>query len=103
MKVRAGLLCAVTLTCCASPQTPAPAVTWTGGAPTRLAADKAACEKESANIDINSASGYSDPRYGATNAMAAALNRDSPLTDRRKAVRNAAMTACMNDKGWHAL
>jgi hypothetical protein len=84
---------------CASQPQPAP-IAWSGGDPTHLASDQAACRKDSAGVDINEASGYSDPRYGPTSAMAAALNRDSPLTDQRAAVRTAAFAACMSDKGW---
>jgi len=92
---------AATLASCAS--TPSPeAIAWTGGDPARLAADKAACASDAANVDINSASGYSDPRYGTTAAMAAAINRDAPLTDQGAAIKRAAFAACMSDKGWRA-
>ena len=89
------------LAACASAPPPAAPLAWTGGDPTRLAADQAVCQKDSEGVDINQATGYSDPRYGATSAMAAAINRDSPLTDQRAAVRAAAFAACMTDKGWH--
>ncbi len=65
-----------------------------------MAADKASCQKESVDVDINQATGYSDPRYGTTIAMAAAINRDAPLTDQRAAIHAAAFAACMTDKGW---
>jgi len=93
----AGLM----LSGCASTPPPAPIV-WIGGDPTHLAADKAACEKDSAGVDINVAAGYSDPKYGTTAAMAAAINRDSPLTDQHAALQAAAFAACMTDKGWKA-
>jgi hypothetical protein len=86
---------------CAS-EAPPPPLSWTGGDPAHLAADKAACAHESAGVDINEATGYSDPRYGTTSAMAAAINRDAPLSDQHAAVRAAAFAACMTDKGWKA-
>ena len=92
---------ALALTGCASAPPPAPIV-WIGGDPGHLAADRAACRKDSEGVDINEAANYSDPRYGATTAMAAAINRDAPLTDQRVAVRAAAFAACMTDKGWTA-
>ena len=101
MKAWAMSLAALALAGCASAPPPPP-LTWTGGDPAHLAADQAACQKDSAGVDINDANGYSDPRYGPTSAMAAAIDRDSPLTDQRAAVRTAAFDACMTDKGWKA-
>jgi len=98
--VGAVLLAATALTACAS-NAPTP-ITWGGGDPTRLAADEAACHTESEGVDINAASGYSDPTYGTTAAMAAAINRDAPLTDQHAAVKQAAFAACMTGKGWKA-
>ena len=74
---------------------------WVGGDPAHLAADKTACRDESASVDPNQAAGYSDPRYGMTSAMGAAIQRDNPLTDTRPQQRQAAFAACMSDKGWH--
>ncbi len=99
MKVWLAILGAALLAGCASQEAPTEIV-WTGGDPTHLAADKAACEKDSLNNDYNSAAGYSDPRYGPTNAMAAQINRDAPLADQHAAIRAAAVAACMTDKGW---
>ena len=101
MKARVTLLAVLALAGCASAP-PQPPISWSGRDPARLAADKANCRKDSAGIDINAAEGYSDPRYGTTSAMAAALNRDSPLTDQRAAMGAAAFAACMADKGWKA-
>lgn len=99
----AGLaLTGLALAGCASEPPPPPPIAWTGGDPARLAADEAACQKDSASVDINQAAGYTDPEYGPSNAMAAAINRDSPLTDQRAAIRRAAFAACMSDKGWTA-
>ena len=73
---------------------------WTGGDPAHLAADKAACRSESAGVDVNAEAGYSDPRYGMTSAMAAAVAKDNPLTNTRPQMKAAAFAACMSDKGW---
>ena len=100
MKLYAALLGAILLVGCASEPPPPPEIVWMGGDAAHLAVDKAACQKESINVDYNSAAGYSDPRYGPTSAMAAQINRDSPLTNQHAAVRAAAMAACMADKGW---
>jgi hypothetical protein len=100
MRLWVGLLGAASLVGCATPEPSPPAIVWVGGDAARLAADTAACQKESINVDYNSAAGYSDPRYGPTSAMASQINRDSPLTDQHAAVRAAAMAACMSDKGW---
>jgi len=101
MKFWAGLVGASLLAGCASREPPPPPIVWVGGGDAvRLAADTAACQKESINVDYNSAAGYSDPRYGPTNAMAAQINRDAPLRDQHAAIRAAAMAACMTGKGW---
>jgi lysophospholipase L1-like esterase len=101
MKLWAAILGASLLAGCASETTsPPPEIVWVGGDAAHLAADKDACQKESVNVDYNSAAGYSDPRYGPTSAMAAQINRDRPLSDQHAAVRAAAMAACMTDKGW---
>jgi outer membrane murein-binding lipoprotein Lpp len=91
-------LAAASLAGCAS--TPAIDQGWVGGDPAHLSADLAACHKEVANLDVNQISGYSDPRYGMTNAMAAAIAKDNPLTDTRPQIKAATFTTCMNDKGW---
>jgi outer membrane murein-binding lipoprotein Lpp len=100
MKLGAVALCAATLAGCASsPKETEPA--WVGGDPAHLTADSAACRQDSANIDPNSVSGYSDPRYGVTSAMSAAVAKSDPLGDHRPQAREAAFAACMGDKGWH--
>ena len=98
----AALGLCVVLGACASTPPPPPPENWTGGDPARLAADKADCVKDSAGVDVRQAAGYSDPRYGVTSAMAAAVSQDNPLVDQRAAIRTAAFDACMNDKGWKA-
>ena len=94
----AALIGALALVGCAS--APAPAEAWVGGDPSHLAADKDACRKEAAGVDVNQITGYSDPRYGMTSAMAAAVAKDNPLADTSPQAHAAAFAACMNDKGW---
>jgi len=91
------LAVAALLSACASDK---PAETWSGGDPAHLAADQAACHDESAKLDVNDPSNYSDPRYGVTSAMAEAVARDNPLANRGAIVRQASFDTCMNDKGW---
>jgi hypothetical protein len=100
ISARTGTLLALAtlLSACASDKPPAE--TWSGGDPGRLAADQAACHEESAKLDVNDASNYSDPRYGVTSAMAEAVARDNPLANRGAIVRQAAFDTCMSDKGW---
>jgi len=100
MKHWGPILGASLLAGCAGAPPPPPEIVWIGGDAAHLTADKDACQKESINVDYNSAAGYSDPRYGPTSAMAAQINRDRPLSDQHAAVRAAAMAACMTDKGW---
>jgi hypothetical protein len=95
------LAAALWLGACASGPKPAPEA-WTGGVPARLAADQSACRAEVANLDVNVASNYSDPRYGVTSAMAEAVAKADPMADRDAIVRRAAYDTCMNDKGWRA-
>jgi hypothetical protein len=99
MRVRLWLMAAAgaALAGCATTK---PQDAWTGGDPVRLSADEAACRQESAAIDPNAIAGYSDPRYGMTSAMAAAIAKDNPLADTGPQAHAAAFAACMNDKGW---
>ena len=100
MRALTASLVLVTLAACASePAKPAETV-WIGGDAARLEIDKAQCRKEVAALDVNVSAGYSDPRYGVTSAMAAAVGRDNPLADRQTLVRDAAFATCMGDKGW---
>jgi hypothetical protein len=98
------LATALALSACASSGASSGAApeTWSGGDPTHLAADQVACHAESTTLDVNDPSTYSDPRYGVTSAMAEAVARDNPLTDRGAIVRQAAFATCMNDKGWRS-
>ncbi len=97
-----GLMGLMALSACADAPKPAPGLAWTGGDPARLTADEAQCHKEVDDLDVNVSAGYSDPRYGVTSAMAAAVGRDNPLANRAQIVRDAAFTTCMTDKGWKA-
>jgi hypothetical protein len=94
-----AMLGAAALSACASTPVPAPR-TWVGGDPARLAADQAACHKETDDIDAGQANGYSDSRYGVASALAEAIDRDDPLTNHRGEARVAAFQTCMGDKGW---
>ncbi len=90
------------LAACASDPAPTPEVVWIGGDPAHLAADKAECAKEASSLDPNVSATYSDPRYGVTSAMAAAVGRDNPLDNRAQVVRDATIATCMTGKGWKA-
>jgi hypothetical protein len=93
-------LAAGVLSGCASAANPEPK-TWTGGDPSHLAADQAACHKDTDSIDARTASGYSDSRYGVASALAEAIDRDDPLRDHSGDARIAAFITCMSNKGWH--
>jgi hypothetical protein len=99
MKRLVALILLGALAACASTPKSAPMV-WSGGDAAHLAADETACRQEAGGVDVQEASGYSDPRYGVTSAMAEAIARDNPMADRGKIVREAAFETCMNDKGW---
>ena len=90
---------AATLSACAS-ASDGPALTWTGGDPTHLKPDQAACHKQADSVDVYQANAYSDSRYGAATAMAAAIDRDDPLHGHNSGARLAAFMTCMGDKGW---
>src|ERR1700747_3041454 len=96
--VWAALSVTMALAGCAS--TAAPSDVWVGGDSTHLAADQTTCRTEAADLDVNQASNYSDPRYGIASTMAAAVNKDNPLSDQGPAIRRAAFDTCMTDKGW---
>ena len=93
-------LAAALLSACASAPTPEPK-TWVGHDPAQLAGDRAACQKETDDIDAGQANGYSDSRYGVASALAEAIDRDDPMKDHRGDARAAAFITCMSDKGWH--
>ena len=102
INARTALILAVALSLGACASSGAAPETWSGGDPTHLAADQAACHGEAAALDVNDPATYSDPRYGVTSAMASAVGRDNPLADRGAIVRQAAFETCMNDKGWRS-
>ena len=102
MRAGLGLVSCAALAACASPAPPPPAEHWTGQDPARLAADQADCRREADAVDVRQVSGYSDPRYGVTSAMAAAVAQDNPLVNQSAAIRLAVFDTCMNDKGWKA-
>ncbi len=84
---------------CASASSPPP-MTWVGGDPAHLAADQAACHKDTDNVGLG-ANGYSDSRYGVASALAEAIDRDDPMKSHVGDARRAAFITCMSDKGWH--
>jgi hypothetical protein len=101
LSARMALIAALGLALAACGSNPKPDTqVWTGGDAGRLAADKAQCRSEAANLDVNNPASYSDPRYGETSAMAEAVAKDNPLADRDAIVRRAAYETCMTDKGW---
>jgi hypothetical protein len=103
MRTGLGLVCCAALAACASkPAAPLPDERWSGKDSAHLAADQADCRREADAVDVRQAAGYSDPRYGVTSAMAAAVAEDNPLVNETAAIRLAAFDACMNDKGWKA-
>jgi hypothetical protein len=96
--ILAILLGASALSACASAPPP---VAWSGRAPSLLSADQAACHKETDDVDLAQANGYSDPKYGVASALAEAVDRDDPLKGHQMDARHAAFITCMSDKGWH--
>jgi hypothetical protein len=88
---------AAALTACASSGPPA---VWSGGDASHLTADKADCHKQADGVDVYRANDYSDPRYGAATAMAAAIDRDDPIRGHNHSAQDAAFQACMVQKGW---
>ena len=94
------LLGAGMLAACASAPPPEPK-SWAGGDPAHLAADQAACHKETDALDAGQANSYSDSRYGVASALIEGLDRDDPLRDHRGDARVAAFITCMSNKGWH--
>ena len=98
--IGAAVLGAAALSACASAPAPPP-VTWTGGDPAHLTADKAACHKETDGLDAGQANAYSDSQYGVASALIEGLDRDDPMRDHRGDARAAAFITCMTNKGWH--
>lgn len=65
-----------------------------------LAADLAVCEKDAREVDMQSPSGYSDGRYGATAALAGAIDRKDMRAGGAERVYQAVLHICMTRKGW---
>ncbi len=93
-----GLACL--LAGCASPDQNRSSGPYIGGSVGHLAADQDDCRKQAQSIDYRSADGYSDSRYGATAAMAAAVAEDNPERDMGRRTVEAAFESCMSAKGW---
>lgn len=65
-----------------------------------FAADKAACVAETKAVDIKSANGYSDARYGVAAAMAGRMDRNDMSGSGVDRLYHAIEDACMTRKGW---
>jgi hypothetical protein len=66
-----------------------------------LEQDVQACNKLARSSKGEQEDSYSDPRYGAVNAMAAALDKTDLGKDSRRAGERARFELCMTGKGWH--
>ena len=100
--ILAAALAASALSACASSPSTPEIKTWIGGDPAHLAADQAACHKETDGLDAGQANAYSDSRYGVASALIESLDRDDPLRDHRGDARAVAFITCMGNKGWRA-
>jgi hypothetical protein len=65
-----------------------------------LKSDLAVCQKTAQSSQGQQVDSYSDPRYGAVNAMTAALARNEMGSDARQNGQRARMTLCMLGRGW---
>ncbi len=68
--------------------------------PQRLEADKRTCQVTAKSSQGTQADSFSDPRYGAVNAMADALGRDSVNEASVKLRQSARFELCMQSLGW---
>lgn len=99
-----GLL--ILTACSADPQVSVAKSTWIASAPKvqndpqKLAIDMRACEVTAKSSQGAQADSFSDPRYGAVNAMADALGRDSINETSVKLRQAARFELCMQSLGW---
>ena len=75
------------------------AVTAVSGSGT-LGVDVAQCGDIAKSSQSRQSDSYSDPRYGAVNALTAALARDDMGNSARKAGDRARFELCMTGRGW---
>ena len=68
--------------------------------PQKLEADMRACQVTAKSSQGTQADSFSDPRYGAVNAMADALGRDSINEASVKLRQSARFELCMQSLGW---
>lgn len=66
-----------------------------------LRADQALCQATARSEQGRQADSFSDPRYGAVNAMAAALGKDDVANLSAQSRRLARFELCMQGAGWH--
>jgi hypothetical protein len=62
--------------------------------------DLAVCQKTAQSSQGQQVDSYSDPRYGAVNAMTAALARNEMGSDARQNGQRARMALCLLGRGW---
>jgi hypothetical protein len=68
--------------------------------PQKLEADMRACQVTAKSSQGTQADSFSDPRYGAVNAMADAVGRDSINETSVKLRQSARFELCMQSLGW---
>jgi len=68
--------------------------------PQKLEADMRTCQVTAKSSKGTQADSFSDPRYGAVNAMADALGRDSINETSVKLRQSARFELCMQSLGW---
>jgi len=102
--LRVGVLCGlILLSACASND----GQTVSGGDWIRsdgkgdVKADQALCQATARSEQGRQADSFSDPRYGAVNAMAAALGKDDVANLSAQSRRLARFELCMQGVGWH--
>ena len=65
-----------------------------------LKSDLAVCRKTAQSSQGQQVDSYSDPRYGAVNAMTAALARNEMGNDAQQNGQRARMALCLLGRGW---
>lgn len=99
-----GLL--ILAACSADPQMSLAKSDWLARNPTtqndpqKLEADMRSCQVTAKSSQGTQADSFSDPRYGAVNAMADALGRDSINETSVKLRQSARFELCMQSLGW---
>ena len=99
-----GLL--IVAACSADPQMSLAKSDWIASEPTiqndpqKLEIDMRTCQVTAKSSQGTQADSFSDPRYGAVNAMADALGRDSINETSVKLRQSARFELCMQSLGW---